>query len=77
MRFKLVYSEICNITKIIFSVLQSYELKFDNTIDLCLIQEYKLNNVVTSCDITSDGYILAMGLDCGNVVVSKFSAILN
>nr|BBE37738.1 apoptotic protease-activating factor-1 [Bombyx mori] len=48
---------------------QSYELKFDNTIDLCLIQEYKLNNVVTSCDITSDGYILAMGLDCGNVVL--------
>ncbi|XP_026319297.1 apoptotic protease-activating factor 1-like isoform X3 [Hyposmocoma kahamanoa] len=37
--------------------------------NLQLIQEYKLNSRIVSCDLTSDGYILAMGLDTGEVVV--------
>lgn len=37
--------------------------------ELHSIQEYKLNNNIISCDLTSDGYILAMGLDSGDVVV--------
>ncbi|KAG6447446.1 hypothetical protein O3G_MSEX004970 [Manduca sexta] len=46
---------------------QTFELI--NGIELKIIQEYKLNNVISSCALTADGNILAIGLDSGNVVV--------
>ncbi|CAB3226675.1 unnamed protein product [Arctia plantaginis] len=48
---------------------QTYELKLDDELRLQTIKEYKLNNVIVSCDLTADGNILAMGLDSGNIVV--------
>ncbi|XP_075975011.1 death-associated APAF1-related killer isoform X2 [Anticarsia gemmatalis] len=50
---------------------QTFELKLNEEggLELQTIQEYKLNNVIISCDLTADGNILAMGLDSGNVVV--------
>lgn len=48
---------------------QTFELKDGDQVVLQTIQEYKLNNKITSCDLTSDGTVLAMGLDSGEVVV--------
>ncbi|KAJ8716732.1 hypothetical protein PYW07_003359 [Mythimna separata] len=48
---------------------QTFELKKGDEVELQTIQEYRLNNVIVSCDLTSDGNILALGLDSGMVVV--------
>lgn len=48
----------------------TFELQEGESMNLQLIQEYKLNSRIVSCDLTLDGYILAMGLDSGEVVVS-------
>ncbi|XP_022828360.1 uncharacterized protein LOC111357786 [Spodoptera litura] len=48
---------------------QTFELKINDGVELHTIEEYRLNNVIVSCDLTSDGNILALGLDSGNVVV--------
>ncbi|XP_073955753.1 death-associated APAF1-related killer isoform X2 [Choristoneura fumiferana] len=47
----------------------TFELKDGDQIVLQTIQEYKLNNKITSCDLTSDGTVLAMGLHSGEVVL--------
>ncbi|XP_050563210.1 apoptotic protease-activating factor 1 [Spodoptera frugiperda] len=51
------------------STFQTFELKIDDGVKLQIIEDYRLNNVIVSCDLTSDGNILALGLDSGNVVV--------
>ncbi|XP_049872371.1 uncharacterized protein LOC126371179 [Pectinophora gossypiella] len=48
---------------------QTFELRIGDAIELHLIQEYKLNNRIISCDLTADGVVLAMGLDSGDVVL--------
>ncbi|KAL0830687.1 hypothetical protein ABMA28_002824 [Loxostege sticticalis] len=47
----------------------TFELKTGEQVELNLIQDYRLNNRITSCDLSEDGFILAMGLDSGDVVV--------
>ncbi|XP_028168204.1 uncharacterized protein LOC114358431 [Ostrinia furnacalis] len=47
----------------------TFELKVGDQIELNQIQDYRLNNRITSCDLSEDGFILAMGLDSGDVVV--------
>ncbi|XP_047990166.1 uncharacterized protein LOC125229389 isoform X1 [Leguminivora glycinivorella] len=48
---------------------QTFELREGKQMELHKIQEYRLNNKIVSCDLTSDGLILAMGLDSGDVVL--------
>ncbi|XP_050674574.1 apoptotic protease-activating factor 1-like [Leptidea sinapis] len=48
---------------------QTLELKKRGGVSLSTIQESKLNNRIISCALTSDGNILAMGLDSGDVAV--------
>ncbi|RVE48846.1 hypothetical protein evm_006496 [Chilo suppressalis] len=48
---------------------QTFELKQGEQIELNPIQDYRLNNRITSCDLTADGLILAMGLESGEVVI--------
>ncbi|CAH0586879.1 unnamed protein product [Chrysodeixis includens] len=48
---------------------QTFELKVNDEVELETIQEYRLNNVIVSCELTADGHILAMGLCSGNVVI--------
>ncbi|KAJ2951191.1 hypothetical protein O0L34_g5583 [Tuta absoluta] len=49
---------------------QTFELRNNESrTDLHLIQQYKLNNRIISCDLSGDGHILAMGLDSGDVVL--------
>ncbi|XP_047518142.1 apoptotic protease-activating factor 1 isoform X2 [Pieris napi] len=48
---------------------QTFELKRRDNIVLNVIQESKLNNRITCCALTTDGHVLAMGLDSGDVAV--------
>ncbi|VVC87754.1 unnamed protein product [Leptidea sinapis] len=52
---------------------QTLELKKRGGVSLSTIQESKLNNRIISCALTSDGNILAMGLDSGDVAWCGFS----
>ncbi|XP_072932830.1 uncharacterized protein Dark isoform X2 [Epargyreus clarus] len=59
----LVMCDSCN------RAFQTFELRKDHSTHLYLIQDYRLNNRIMSCDLTADGNILAMGLDSGDVVL--------
>ncbi|CAH2047374.1 unnamed protein product, partial [Iphiclides podalirius] len=48
---------------------QTFELKTGEKMELHSIQEYRLNNRIVSCDLTTNGSLLAMGLDSGDVMV--------
>ncbi|GBP80715.1 Apoptotic protease-activating factor 1 [Eumeta japonica] len=53
-----------------FGSFQVFALKesTDGVISLHNLHERNVNNRIVSCDMTKDGYILAMGLDSGSVV---------
>ncbi|KAL4716190.1 hypothetical protein ACJJTC_013967 [Scirpophaga incertulas] len=48
---------------------QTFMLKQMDNIELQLIQDFKLNNRIISCDLTGDGCVLAMGLESGEIVI--------
>lgn len=55
---------------------QIFELKRRDNLVLNVIHESKLNNRITCCALTSDGNVLALGLDSGDVAVSSNESIL-